>query len=167
MLFALLVAVVHVTVCVCVSLCCTHLSGGFYRGHGGPWPIPPHSAGQQVNTHISVSTQEFIKFHVPSMTPAFKVAKIFLENLCMGRCWDGKIKSSVICKESHFGFDIHREIIYVDRKRRGPSTDPWGTQDETARYRFGWGSIYNDRLVAVIKKPVDPFKSRTSYTIVM
>ena len=27
--------------------------------------------------------------------------------------------------------------------------------------------VYNDRLVVVIKKPFDPFKSRTSYTIVM
>ena len=45
------------------------------------------------------------------MTPSFKVVKIFLENLWFRRCWDGKIKSSVICKESHFGFDIHRNDI--------------------------------------------------------
>ena len=32
-----------------------------------------------------------VEFHVPFMTPAFKVVKIFLENLWLGRCWDGKI----------------------------------------------------------------------------
>ena len=37
-----------------------------------------------------------VKFHVPFITPAFKVVKIFLENLWLGRCWDGKIKSSVL-----------------------------------------------------------------------
>jgi len=75
-----------------------------------------------------------VKLHVQFITPAFKVFKIFLENLWLGRCWDGQIKSNVMCKESHFGFDIHRKIIYVlekIRKRNGPSTDPWGTPNET------------------------------------
>ena len=80
------------------------------------------------------------------MTPAFKVVKIFLENLWLGRCWDGKIKSSVICKESHVGLDIHRKIIYVDWKEKWSQHRPL-RYSRWDRYMFGWRSIYNDRLV--------------------
>ena len=116
--------------------------------------------------YVNDSSFRAVKFHVTFMTPALQVVKIFLENLRLGRCWDGKIKSSVICKESHVGLDIHRKIIYVDWKEKGSQHRPL-RYSRWDRYMFGWRSIYNDRLVAVIKKPFDPFKSRTSYTIVM
>ena len=77
------------------------------------------------------------------MTPAFKVVNIFLENLWLGRCRDGKIKSIVNCKKSHFGFDIHRKIFYVDEKEKRSQHRPL-RYSRWDRYRFGWRSIYND-----------------------
>ena len=62
---------------------------------------------------INVNDLTWVKFHVPLIyDSSFQGCQDLSGESLIGE--DGKIKSSVMCKESHFGFDIHSKIIYVD-----------------------------------------------------